>query len=139
VTTRIEHRCEYLCGARFFGETETRASETRGVVEALAHLPEFAWAFRFYDVRMETWKNLDGVGETRCLAAVVEGSHSGWYYPDAEVFTVAQLEAMPGDFRILIANLRCNDRTGTPRAVRCRLGNYQQLGPDDVVVTPRTL
>jgi hypothetical protein len=48
-----------------------------------------------------------------------------------EVLTVADVEQLPGDHHVLLANMRGND---WGRVVRTRCGNFQPVEPGDVVI-----
>lgn len=129
---------EYSTGIRFFPEPVTKElaeGETWDVDalvrQALEAMPEDAWAFRLGVRVVETW-TMDDSGEKG--ERVKHEWRPGRYYPSARAYTVAEIEAMPGDHRILAGNVQGNDRTGNPRGVRCRLGNWQMLEPGDVVL-----
>lgn len=121
----ITHHAEYLLPGLLMPESTRRTLTERSVTEALEHAPEAAFCFKLYST--ETPPDL-GPDFT---VTPKRKDESGRYYIAAEVFTAEQIEALPGDYTILLANMRGNR---WDRLVRCRTGNWQPLEDGDVVL-----
>jgi len=63
------------------------------------------------------------------------GEGSSYRIYAGESFTVADVEQLPGDYSILLSNMRGN---GWAKIVRTRRGNWQPLEGDDVVIAMPT-
>lgn len=115
----------------FVSETDERPVSATEIPEQIAsqlHFSAFAFAFK-------TVLRADPIDDGRGGTLEVlprKLSESGRYYPDGEVFTLVELEALPGDHEILISNVR---RYEGQRAVRTRCGNWQPFLPGDVIVS----
>lgn len=107
---------DYTC------ETPDRDAE-KFAREAVASV----FAFSFHDIARAA-VTIDGQDVELSSRAIRK---SPLYYIDAEQLTAADVEALPGDNSILLANMRGN-RWET--VVRCRTGNFRPLMPGDVVI-----
>jgi hypothetical protein len=96
--------------------------------EKIAKKYKNAYAFRFYDQAREDVV-IDGCTQT----VFGEERNSGkTCYPGGEVLTLADVKRLPGDYKILIGNMKCN---GYKKVVRSRLGNFQPFddAKDEIV------
>jgi hypothetical protein len=114
---------EYYLPGIFVSETSRVPVTGRDPQQAAREAPPSAFAFRFCDVVTGT------LGGTGVSSGPVNAS--GRYYIDAEALTIAGVEALPGDHRILLDNMRIN---GWDQVVLCRTGNFQPLEPGDTIV-----
>jgi hypothetical protein len=85
------------------------------------------YAFRFYDIITTT------AGGTSCRSNPVDVSP--WYFIDARRLTAEDVEALPGDHSVLLANMRGN---GWAFVAGCRTGGYQPMGPQDKIIDSET-
>lgn len=123
----VEQCVEYMIGGRFFGgEQSTRIAE-RTIKAALAKLPKWAYSFRFYDLHTLSGKLENG----EVIEKSTRENISGWHYPEGEVFDAKGIEALRGDYEILLSNMRCNK---WPLLVRTRLNTWQPFNDGDVIV-----
>ncbi len=116
---------DYSVPGSFFAEHDVREVSNRNVDEAVKNAPNGAFVFSFYDI---VTVEQDGVElESKPL------ERSSNYYIDAQVLTVADIEAMNADdsYRILLINMRCNDWSSV---LKCRTGNFQPMQDGDIVV-----
>lgn len=91
--------------------------------------PEGAYAFELLERRDVTLGGEVFKGETRRVGPL-------YYHHDSRVRTVVDVEAMPGDNRILLDNMRCN---GWDSMIFTRWGNWPQpFNPETCVVLPQT-
>lgn len=85
-------------------------------------MPEGAYGYSFFS-RTETIVNGEKlIGEVRDRSV---------YTYIGEVMTAEQIERLPGDYRILLSNMRCND---WPVVVRTARGNFVPLLSGDRVI-----
>lgn len=95
--------------------------------QAVADKYPDAYCFQFCD---QTSKEITVDGETKRVSGKRKNL-SPKYYPNGLVLTVEDLRKMPGDYRILITNMECNN---WPKVVRCRTNNFQPFEEGDVVL-----
>jgi hypothetical protein len=126
ITTYVE----YLYPGAFFPEESARPVPERDPARIAREAPANVFAFRFYDVAATT-VIVSGQEITTRSAAI---NATGRYYIDAEKLAAADVEALPGDHRILLANMRSN---GWDPILRCRTGNFQPLEDGDVLIETR--
>lgn len=87
-------------------------------------VPDGAYGYSFFS-RTEMIVNGEKlIGEVR--------DRSGHTYI-GEVMTAEQIERLPGDYRILLSNMRSND---WPNAVRTVRGNFVPMQTGDRVISP---
>ena len=116
----------------FFPEESVREVGTRDP-EAIAREADPAvYAFSFHD-KVTTTAIIDGQEIELGSRAI---NKSGRYYIDAERLTAADVEALPGDHSILLANMRGNH---WDTILCCRPGNFQPLEEGDVVISSETV
>ena len=127
VTTYVE----YLYPGSFFPEESAHPVTERNPGRVAQEAPGSVFAFRFYDV--VTTKVMVGSEETGLASQPVNAT--GRFYIDAEKLTAADVEALPGDHRILLSNMRSN---GWDPILRCRTGNFQPLEDGDVIISSET-
>lgn len=119
-----EQMVEYLYPGSFVSEASSVVCGHNNADQI--ECPDCAFAFRFFDRVTQTATLEDG----RTHDHVERENVGGWYYPGGEVLTVEDVEALDGDHRILLSNMRCN---GWDKVVRSRLGNFQPFDAADVV------
>ncbi len=103
--------------------SETSAQEVANRTDAV-ELPRGAYGYRFF-AQQEVEQDGEVLkGERKDIGPMT-------YY--GEVLTLEDVQALPGDYRILASNMKCN---GWSRVVRTVRGNFQPLDVCDVVVTP---
>ena len=117
---------EILYPGSFYPEESVLKVKTRAPEEIARKYPK-AFAFRFYDL---TQKEVTVDGQKRTVSGQ-EKNKTGRYYPEAQLFTVAGLKALPGDYEILISNMECN---GWKHVVQTRRGNFQPFEKGDVIL-----
>jgi len=86
------------------------------------------FAIEVYTATQKLWT--DGEGGELWLTEV-DRPHSSYRIYKGEKLSVSDVEALPGDNRILLANMRGNRWDAV---VRTRRGNFQPLEDGDVVV-----
>jgi hypothetical protein len=123
ITTYVE----YFYPGSFYPETSAVAVTSREPERVAAEAPEAAFAFRFFDRASLTVS----VGRKDVQLRSDRLNESGRYYIDAEDLTMADVAALPGDHKILLANMRSN---GWEPVVRCRTGNFQPREAGDVLI-----
>jgi hypothetical protein len=123
ITTYIE----YLYPGTFYSESSARVSPGRDPDRAAREAPESAFAFRFYG-RAAAEITVDGQPVTLKSGEI---RATGRYYIDAEALDAAAVAALPGDYSILLSNMRGN---GWGVILRCRTGNFQPLQDGDEIV-----
>ena len=127
VTTYVE----YLYPGAFFPEESARAVPGRNPGQIAREAPAGVFAFTFYDEVTATVTT--GGEEVRLRSRAIR--KTGRYYIDAEKLTAADVEALPGDHKILLANMRGNR---WDVILRCRAGNFQPMEGGDVVISSET-
>ena len=118
---------EYLYRGIIVSEASSRPVTDRDATRCAREAPAGAFAFRFYDE----------------VTRIFQGSplrsgplrESGWYYIDAERLTAADVAALPGDYSVLLDNMRSS---GWAAVARCRMGNFQPMKSGDVVISSET-
>ena len=126
--TAVVTYVRYLLPGAFVPEETVRTVNSRDPRAAARRASPDAYAFEFFD---------------RATAAAEVGGHqvqmnsralneSGTYYIDGETLTATGVAALPGDHRILLANMRSN---GWEHVVRCRAGNFQPFRAGDEIVS----
>ena len=128
VTTYVE----YLFPGVLFPEESAHSVTERNPGRIAREAPEGVFAFRFYDV-VTTTATTAGGEQVKLRSGAVNST--GRYYIDAEKLTAADVEALPGDHRILLSNMRGN---GWDVILRCRTGNFQPLESGDVTISSKT-
>ena len=123
ITTYVE----YLYPGSLFSESSARVVSGRDPGRAAREAPESAFAFRFYD-RAEAGITVDG---RPVMLRSAEFRATGRYYIDAEPLDAAAVAALPGDYSILLSNMRSN---GWDVILRCRSGNFQPMRDGDTIV-----
>lgn len=127
ITTYVE----YLYPGSFFSEESAHPVPARDPARIAREAPDGVFAFRFYDIATTTVTVGGQDVATRSSAL----NATGRYYIDAEKLTYADVEALPGDHRILLSNMRGN---GWDPILRCRPGNFQPLENCDVIISSET-
>lgn len=137
----IQHFVKYHLGGRFFTEFDALPVETRTIEEALRRLPQIdqpdlkqstrVYAFEFYDKETELL-TIKETGEPFVRENRI--NPSPLHYIAAKVFTLEELKAQFPLNEILHSNIENNDQTGTPRAILCKLGNWQQFEEGDIIL-----
>jgi hypothetical protein len=127
VTTYVQ----YLYPGTFFPESSVLPVVTRDPQREARQAPESVFAFTYFD-RAATEIVINGVGRVTLRSG--DFRRTGRYYIDAEQFTPAAVEALPGDHKILASNMRGN---GYEFVLRCRTGNWQPLENGDVLVSSK--
>lgn len=122
----IEHWAEYWHPGSLFAEDSHKQLRSRSTVEALAKMPNSAFAFRLYDVRVLTGTLEDGSSTEKRTTE----NESKTYYPGGAVYDVEGIRSLDGDHRILISNMEGND---WPVVVKTRLGNFQPFENAEIV------
>lgn len=126
----MRHKVRFYLPGSLFPDETSRDIDIRTTAAALSVAPGNAFAFVFYDLPDET----PDLGPEFSVTPRPQ-NESGRYYIDAEPHTLAEVEAMGDDYRILASNMRGN-RWVT--IVRCRTGNWQPLEDGDRIVTTMT-
>jgi len=114
-----KHYIEWLFPGFLVSETVAREVPSR---TRPAKVPERAYAYRFYD---QSEVELDG--------EILKGkskNHSCWIFMDAELYTLEQVERLPGKNDILISNMKCNN---WDTVVKTKFGQFMQLHDGDRV------
>ena len=127
MTTTTTTYVRYLLPGVFMPEEAVREVGDRDPQRAAREAPENAFAFTFYDVVITT---AEIGGKTLTLRSDPLNA-TGRYYIDPEVLNAADVEALPGDHRILLTNMRGNHWT---TILRCRTGNFQPLEDGDTII-----
>jgi len=128
MTGEITTYVKYLSPGTIVAEETIREVTSRDPQLAARKAPAHAFGFTFFDrviIRAEC-------GEEMVTTRSAERNVSPVHYIDAEVLDAAAVEALPGDHKILLSNMRGN---GWDRMVRCRTGWFQPLGERDVLVS----
>lgn len=120
---------EYQHPGSFYSEDIRRIVDRRDPQRAANDAPASAFVFTFFDVVVATalvdGEEVELRSRNRCRSAR--------YYIDAEVLDEHDVESLPGDHHILLANMRSN---GWSFVVKCRSGNFQPFDPPgDQVIT----
>lgn len=110
---------EFLFPGTLFPEEKIERHEDR---EMPVVVPEGAFCYSFFDVEKTV------VGEEEFWGK--RKNHSGRFYPDAAVFTLEEVKALP-DIGFLASNMEAN---GWEKVVRTRRGNFQPLQPGDTIL-----
>ena len=95
VTTQVEH----LNPGSLYPESEYVSVDTRDPARDAANAPANAFAFRYFDIATTTVN----VGSSEVATRSGELNPSQRFYIDAQELTCADVEALPGDNRILLA------------------------------------
>lgn len=99
-----------------FSDTESKEIQDRDPTKV--KIPEGAFAFEFYDKTTQDAKLEDG----RTISSHTEiNNKSKRYYPNAEVYSVSQIEKQEGKDSILCSNMRCNE---WKYVIKTNQGNY---------------
>lgn len=122
----IEHWAEYLIPGSFVSESENKKLINRHVSEAVAKMPNYAFAFELYDVRVRQARLEDG---EQFVHRTVE-NRSGRHYPGGIKYTLDDAIREHGEQSILATNMRINGFT----CVKTRSGNYQPLQETDLIL-----
>lgn len=122
----------YFMPGAFVPEEGTREVPERNPYEIARELPADVFAFEFFE-KIAMNITLNESGDREQLASG-ERNRSGRFYIDAEKLTASDVEALPGDHRILLSNMRGN---GWDTILRCRTGNFQPPLAEDSIVTVR--
>jgi len=118
---------QYLHRGLIISEGSSRRVRERDAARCAREAEVSAFAFRFYD-------EVTGfIGDDPVRSGPVR--ESGLYYIDAERLTAEDVAALPGDYSVLLDNMRGNQ---WPAVARCRTGNFQPLRPGDVVISSET-
>lgn len=129
----MRHTATFLYPGAFLAEGgPVRRIETPDVTGVLAASPDDRWFAAHVSTAVWTrftseegdvlWKQMDAL---RTFTV-----HVGQEY------TAEQVEQLPGDHDILLANMRGN---GWAKVVRTRCGNWQPVEVGDVVMTPTSV
>jgi hypothetical protein len=130
---RTEKRVTYYLPGAVSSEDITRVIEDGPnlVERAAAAAPGEAFCFTLQTVLTADPID-DGQGGTLTVVPRVV-DRSGRYYLGGTVYTPDELELIPGDYRILIANARGNGWRG---AIQTPLGNWQPFEDGDTRLDP---
>lgn len=118
---------EYLYRGLIVSEGSSVPVAERDAARCAREASPGTFAFRFYD------KVTGFIEDTPVKSAPLR--ESGWYYIDAERLTAADVAALPGDYSVLLDNMRSNQ---WPAVIRCRTGNFQPMHADDMVISSET-
>lgn len=118
----------YLMPGIMLSEETRRPVLHRDPRQAAIDAPSGAFAFTFHD-QVTATTVVDGQEIPLSSRAL---NQSKRFYIDAEKLTAADIQAMEGDHRILLANMLGNHWA---IMLRCRTGNYQPLEDGDQLVT----
>lgn len=129
--TTVTTYVEYLSPGSFVSEESAVPVTGRDPARIAREAPASVFAFRFYDIATTTVTVSGKQVETKSGAI----NATARYYIDAEKLTAADVEALPGDHKILLSNMRGN---GWDPILRCRTGNFQPLEDGDVVISSET-
>ena len=122
-----------LSPGSFYPEDSTGEVTGRDPGKTAREVSSDVFAFRYHDIAATT-VTIDGEdGEDVTLRSRALRK-SPLYYIDAEELTAADVEALPGDHKILLANMRGN---GWDVILRCRTGNFRPKEPGDVVISTK--
>lgn len=123
----VVHMAEYLTPGIVVPEEYQERLDARSPSEALSRAPDNAYCFVLYDL-----PDAEGVEAPEGFKLVPQRRDvSDRYYIGGKVYTLEQVTAMGPDKDILASNMHSN---GWSRVVHCRTGNWQPLGPGDVVL-----
>jgi hypothetical protein len=116
----------YVMVGTFFDEYTQKESETgHDLGAAVAAAPNRSYAFYFVDT---VTKTIEFEGEEYTKEEKVK---SGWYYIEAEVYTLEEVKKLKGNYKTLIRNMISNE---WDKVIKCRTGNWKPLGPTDTVL-----
>jgi len=118
----IEHWVEYLIPGSFFSESQSEKLDSSSPSLALGKMPQYAFAFKLYDVGVRTGKLKDG----QDIVDRKRIDFPGTYYPQGELVTFKD-----DDDSILACNIRNYE---TPYAVKTRRGNHQPFWQEKDVI-----
>lgn len=124
---KIEHWITWICPGTFMPETIERRVDTRNLDEII--VPKDVYAFRFYDK-----KKLEAMDEEGNKRIFVDRINESPRYIIGTIYTLEQIKEVE-DSDILYRNV-C--RSDTQQAVLTKLGNWQPLLKDDIVIDPDT-
>lgn len=124
----VEHYAEHLYPGLLFAETQKVKLNRHSAAEVVEAMPARADGFRLFDVEIRTGTLEDGslIEDRR------EVNRSAWYYPDATIAGVEEVERTHGPRSILAMNMRGN---GYAHVVTTRAGSTYPLRPGDMVAT----
>ena len=101
---------------------------SRDPQRAAREAPESAFGFVFFERVAVTAE----IGGEKITTASGERNVSATHYIGGEIMTAGQVEALPGDHKILLFNMRGNH---WDRVIRARHGWFQPFRDDDVLVS----
>lgn len=127
-TAQLVTYVEYLYPGAIVSEGTTEATPDRDPARVARIAPAKAFCFRFFDRAVAT-ADVDGQ-EVELRSRPLR--QSGRFYIDAVKLSYADVEAMGGDHKILLDNMRYNH---WDYVLRCRTGNFQPPNSGDSVVS----
>lgn len=123
------HKARYLHPGSLFSEETTETLDSRDPEEARQKAPTSAFAFVIYDIEAPPDLGPD------FTVIPKPKNESSKYYLGGTIHTLAEVEVMGNDFRILASNMRGNC---WDHVVHTCQGNWQPLEKGDVIVRPVT-
>lgn len=111
----------------FVPEQFSRVVDMRDPRQAAKSAPQNAYAFTFHAI-VEATVLVEGQ-ETTVRSKPI--NVSGRYFIDGERLNVHQVARLPGDYEVLLDNMRGN---GWAHVVRCRTGNFQPFNDGDQII-----
>lgn len=106
----------------FFSEESVKPVGTRDPQQQANDALDNAFAFFYFDVV----KSIVDIEGERIETSSGRRNISKTYYVNAELLDYDAVSALPGDYAILLSNMRGN---GWSAIVRCRTGNFQPFEP----------
>ena len=120
-----KHKVEFFyCGA-LFDESDTRVVKTKDPEKVV--VPEYAFAFSFYDVTEQEATLEDG----RAIKYTESKNDDKVYYPGARVMTEKEIVKEIPDSNILVSNMKANK---WPKVIKTRMGNFKPYDPDRTII-----
>lgn len=110
----------FLFPGSLFAEEDSRDVKDRSRPK---NIPKGAFAYYFYDIDVA---EVEIAGKPQRVVSPAT-NESGRFYIGGEIYTLAQVKKLKGDYEALISNMETNDY---PRVIKCRTGNWQPFYPD---------
>ena len=120
------HKVEFLLPGSFLPESVVRTLDERSVDAATTQVPAGAFCFVLFDV-----PETPDLGPDFVVTAKRQNV-SGRYYLGGDVLTLAEVEALGPEKRILASNMRGN---GWARVIKTRRGNWQPFTDEDALLS----
>jgi hypothetical protein len=117
---------EYLSPGAFFPEESSKRLDAYDPDEALRKAPSDAYCFVLYRLAVPS---VDLGPRFRIVS--VRQDVSKRYYIGGKLFTVEEIEQLPGDNHLLASNISSYGGMG----ILCRTGNWQPFNEGDMLLT----